>query len=159
MEQAAHWLRETGATVSEVAYGSTRLLLAFTIVVLAACSGDSPADPDDDGRVVEANPSFAADIQEIFDRRGCSSSTCHGAAQQGGMDLREGAAYGSIVGVTATSEPIVRVIPGDPEGSYVVMRLEGRQTTGSRMPLGGAPLDAIDLTNLRNWIANGAPSN
>ncbi len=136
------------------------LLLALSTALLAACSGDSPAEPDDDdGRVVKANPSFAADIQEIFDRRGCSSSACHGSAQQAGMDLRSGAAYGALVDVTASTESIVRVIPGDPDGSYLVMRVEGRQNVGSRMPLGGAPLDAIDLTNLRNWIATGAPAN
>lgn len=134
-------------------------LLALATAALAACSGDSPAEPDDGGRVVKAEPSFAADIQEIFDRRGCSSSTCHGSARQGAMDLRAGAAYASLVGVTATTEPVVRVVPGDPDGSYVVIRVEGRQNAGGRMPLGGAPLDAIDLTNLRNWIANGAPAN
>ena len=138
----------------------TRILLALTAVTFAACSGDSPAEPDDDeDRLVKANPSFAADIQEIFDRRGCSSSACHGSAQQAGVDLRSGAAYDALVGVTASTESIVRVIPGDPDGSYLVMRVEGRQNVGSRMPLGGAPLDAIDLTNLRNWIANGAPAN
>lgn len=139
---------------------TTRLLLALTAATLAACSGDSPAEPDgDDGRVVKDTPSFAADIQEIFDRRGCSSSTCHGSAQQAGMDLRTGAAYGSLVGVTASTESIVRVIPGDPDGSYIVMRVEARQSVGSRMPLGGDPLDAVDLANLRNWIARGAPEN
>lgn len=134
-------------------------LLALTAVTLFACSGDSPAEPDDDDRRVKTNPSFASDIQEIFDRRGCSSSTCHGASPQAGLDLRPGSAYDALVGVTASSEPIVRVIPGDPDGSYVVIRVEGRQTVGSRMPLGGQPLDAIDLANLRNWIAQGALEN
>lgn len=138
---------------------ASRLLLVLTAGGIAACSADSPSEPDDQGRVVKAEPSFATDIQEIFDRRGCSSSTCHGSARQGAMDLRSGAAYASLVGVPATTEPVVRVIPGDPDGSYVVMRVEGRQNAGSRMPLGGAPLDTIDLTNLRNWIANGAPPN
>lgn len=134
------------------------LVPAITALALVACSS-SATEPDDGGRAVKDNPSFAADIQEIFDRRGCSSSTCHGAAQQAGMDLRSGAAYGSLVGVAATSEPIARVVPGDPDGSYVVMRVEGRQSVGSRMPLGGAPLDAVDLANLRNWIARGAAEN
>lgn len=135
------------------------LLLALSTALLAACSGDSPAEPDDDGRTVKEDPSFAADIQEIFDRRGCSSTACHGSARQAGLDLRSGAAYGALVGVGGSTESIVRVIPGDPNGSYVVIRVEGRQTVGSRMPLGGDPLDAIDLANLRNWIARGAAEN
>ncbi len=75
------------------------------------------------------------------------------------LDLRAEAAYSALVGVTATTEPIVRVIPGDPDNSYLVMKLEGRQSVGVRMPLGFAPLDDIDLTNIRNWIAQGAKNN
>ena len=37
--------------------------------------------------------------------------------------------------------------------------LEGRQSVGLQMPRGGTPLDNIDLTNIRNWINNGAPNN
>jgi len=42
---------------------------------------------------------------------------------------------------------------------YIVIKVEGRQSVGSRMPQVGGPLDAIDLANLRNWIAVGAPNN
>jgi hypothetical protein len=37
-----------------------------------------------------------------------------------------------------------------------VIKLEGRQTVGGRMPQTGSPLDSIDLTNVRNWISQGA---
>jgi hypothetical protein len=64
------------------------------------------------------------------------------------------------VGVASTSEPgFLRVEPGDPDNSYVVIKLEGRQNVGARMPLGGAPMDGIDLENIRNWIAAGAQNN
>ncbi len=53
----------------------------------------------------------------------------------------------------------VRVIAGDAQNSYLVKKLEGRQTVGARMPLNGAPLDNIDLTNIRNWIDQGAQNN
>ena len=32
-------------------------------------------------------------------------------------------------------------------------------TVGGRMPLNGTALDNIDLTNIKNWINNGAPNN
>jgi hypothetical protein len=51
------------------------------------------------------------------------------------------------------------VIPGDPDGSYLMIKLEGRQSVGDRMPQTGSPLDSIDLTNLRNWISQGALNN
>jgi hypothetical protein len=76
-----------------------------------------------------------------------------------GLDLRSGSSYGSLVDVRATSEPILRVSPGDPDGSYLVIKLEGRQSVGDRMPQTGAALDSIDLTNIRNWIAQGALNN
>lgn len=137
-------------------------LLAALAFSLSSCGGGSPTSSSGsstDTRTIQANPSFSTTIQEIFNRRSCSSSSCHGTALQARLDLRTGASYGALVNVRATSEPIVRVIPGNPDGSYLVIKLEGRQSVGSRMPQTGSPLDSIDLTNIRNWIAQGALNN
>ncbi len=138
--------------------------LAFILIVfLGACASESPTSSTgsttDDTRTVQANPSFASAIQEIFDRRSCTSSSCHGTAQMAGLDLRTGASYGELVSVRAESESILRVIPGDPDGSYLLIKLEGRQAVGDRMPQTGAALDSIDLANIRNWISQGALNN
>jgi len=53
----------------------------------------------------------------------------------------------------------VRVIPSDAQNSYLVVKLEGRQSSGTRMPQGGSALDNVDLTNIRNWINQGAANN
>ena len=76
-----------------------------------------------------------------------------------GSDLRTGASFAALVNVPAVAEPELRVIPGDPDMSYLVVKLEGRQVAGSMMPQGAAPLDEIDLTNIRNWILQGAENN
>lgn len=148
-----------------------RPLTVALFVTLVACSGDSdpmtpPTTPPPDTttppptRVVKDNPAFQADIYEVFTRRGCTAAGCHGAAQQAGLSLSSAtAAFNNLVGVTATSEPIVRVIPNDADGSYLVIKLEGRQTVGEQMPQGGPALDTIDLNNIKNWINNGAPNN
>ncbi len=139
--------------------------LAFALIVttpLAACMSESPTSsfgPTFDTRGNQANLSFSTTIQEIFNRRSCTSSACHGTAQMAGLDLRAGASFGSLVGVRAASAPILRVIPGDPDGSYLVIKLEGRQSVGDPMPPTGPPLDTIDLTNIRNWISQGALNN
>ena len=143
-------------------------LLACLSLTWAAC-GDSGSptaptmpptpSPTSDTRTIQASPSFSATIQEVFVRRDCINSACHGTARQAALDLRVGAAYGSLVGVPATNEARVRVVPGDPDNSYLVIKLEGRQSIGTRMPQVGAPLDEIDLTNIRNWIAEGAQNN
>lgn len=150
---------------------STRCSIVFALTMAAACGGGGGTGPSGDGngdgggggggggRVVLDDPAFAANIQEIFDRRGCNASSCHGSIQEAGLDLRSGSSHASLVNVQATSEPILRVIPGNANGSYLVIKLEGRQSVGERMPRGQNPLDATDLANIKNWINNGAPNN
>lgn len=147
-------------------------LVLVTVLTFAACGGDSGTNPtgggnngggagggSGSGRVVKPDPSFASDVQEIFDRTGCSASSCHGVVEAAGLRLTSGNSYAELVNVQATSEPVVRVIPGNATGSYLMVKLEGRQTVGGRMPDGGAPLDTIDLHNIRNWINQGAKNN
>ena len=148
-----------------------RLSVFALTSILFACGGgqggtgpgsDNPGYGSDDrtARQILSNPAFTANIQEIFDRRGCSASSCHGSALSANMDLRSSAAFASIVDVAAFSDgAFQRVTPNDAQNSYLVMKLEGRQTVGARMPLGGAVLDNIDITNIRNWINSGAPNN
>ena len=148
-----------------------RIFPLFVLLLLAACGGGGstgPVDDNDDGdngndtptRQILENPSFSTDIQEIFNRRGCTAAQCHGSTEEAGLDLRAGASYAELVNVVAFSDAdFFRVEPGDAQNSYLVMKLEGRQTAGETMPLDGAPLDNIDLTNIRNWIDNGAPEN
>ena len=136
---------------------------------LGAC-GDSGTGPNDNPgngggggggntRVIVTDPSFSNVIQEIFSRRGCSASSCHGSSQQAGLSLSSGSAYANLVNVAATQSGVARVIPGNANDSYLIVKVEGRQTVGERMPLGGSALDNIDLTNLKNWINQGAQNN
>ncbi len=144
------------------------LLIPVLTLLFAACGGSdgSPTAPgtDDDGdtRVIKAEPSFGSDIQEILTRRGCTASNCHGNGS-GNLSLGSSAStnHGRLVGVTSPNSGEVYVIANDAENSYLVKKLEGRQGSGngSRMPLGGSPLDNIDLTNIKNWINTGALNN
>jgi uncharacterized protein YjdB len=106
-------------------------------------------------------PSFSQVVNEIFVRRGCASNGCHGRGA-GDLSLSTNAAtsYADLVNVQATAEPTrIRVLPGEANDSYLVIKLEGRQSSGSRMPISGAPLSATDLANIKNWINAGAPNN
>jgi hypothetical protein len=134
------------------------ILLVFCVA--ASCSTDDyPTSGADASRTIKANPSFTLDIQEIFDRRSCSSSPCHGVSQSAGMDLRSGSAYGNLVGKPSTESALRRVAPGSVDSSYIIQKLEGSNTIGGQMPLGDLPLDVTDLQNIKNWIAQGALSN
>ncbi len=135
-------------------------MFCLAVIGLGCSSDDSPTSSNgDNGRVVKNDPSLSNDIQEIFQRRGCTGGSCHGAAVSAGLDLRPDSAYTHLVNVDATSENEVRVVPGDAENSYLVIKLEGRQNVGQRMPAIGAPLDSIDLQNIKNWINQGAKDN
>jgi hypothetical protein len=112
----------------------------------------------EDMRVVREFPQFRADVMEIFERNGCTSG-CHDLGQ-GGLWLLAGdpaTSYRQLVDEPAHSEDFLRVKRFDPDSSYLIIKIEGRNVVGSAMPPGDA-LDLIDRTNLRNWIENGAPN-
>jgi len=108
-------------------------------------------------------PTIATVQDEIFNRT-CATSSCHDTAAAGGLDLSEYAAFPNLVAVPAANPATqaagrVRVVPGDPDTSFLLAKLLGQLGPGerSRMPLVGRPLspNAIDL--VRRWIAAGAP--
>lgn len=143
-----------------------RISLCVLLVLLAAaCGGDGPTYPGGNGgnggdtRQIVADPSFSQHVWEVFQRRGCAASSCHGGGA-GGLSMSSATvAYEQLVGVPSTGTGEVRVIPSDAANSYLVKKLEGTQGAGSRMPLGMTPLDNIDLTNVKNWINQGAKNN
>ncbi len=144
------------------------LFTGLIALALVACGGEGGMGLDEDEdtgggdgntREIVADPSYANVIQEIFNRKGCAASSCHGASQQAGLDLRTGNSYGNLVNVTSTQSTAARVTPGNADDSYLIIKVEGRQSVGARMPLNGSPLDNIDLTNLKNWINTGAKNN
>ncbi|MCU0288579.1 MAG: hypothetical protein MUF15_19580 [Acidobacteria bacterium] len=103
--------------------------------------------------------SFANDIQVIFTNH-CSISGCHNSASaRAQLVLDEGQAYANLVNVTSTREPnYKRVFPSDAYHSYIVIKLEGRQMVGSRMPLTGSITDT-QLKKIKIWINDGAENN
>ena len=50
-----------------------------------------------------------------------------------------------------------RVVPGNPEASYLIHKLEGRSTiAGVRMPVGGPYLTQGQIDVIKRWIELGA---
>ena len=89
----------------------------------------------------------------------CAASGCHGgAASQQGLRLDPGFSFGNLVCVRVPRDPTqTRVLPGDPNNSFLIRKLEGTQTVGARMPDGGPYLQQSTIDVIRQWIANGAP--
>ena len=61
---------------------------------------------------------------------------------------------------SSASAGAVRVIPGNPNGSYLVQKIEGAPgIVGLRMPRTGPPhLSEAQVKMIRDWIAAGAPN-
>lgn len=108
-----------------------------------------------------ATVSYQKDIVPILEQ---NCATCHlTGSEAGGMSLVGDAAIGFLVGKPSEGAPaIMRVEPGAPDKSYLVMKLEGTHIdhggSGARMPFGGFPLDDGDMAKIRAWIAQGARS-
>ena len=96
---------------------------------------------------------------EIFNRKGCAASQCHGSGQ-GGLTMGDaGTTHGNLVNVTSPTSGQVRVVPGNAGESYLVVKVNPNPPFGQQMPLNGSPLDNVDMTNLQNWINQGAQNN
>jgi hypothetical protein len=70
-------------------------------------------------------------------------------------------AYSSLVNVPARRKPgAIRVIPGDPENSFLTQKLAGGPgLVDERMPDGGPYLTDSQIRIIRRWIEIGAPTN
>lgn len=103
-------------------------------------------------------PSFTTDVQPIFNRE-CTK--CHGTKEKKSkLDLSASESYKALVGVPSREVPAMsRVKPGDPEQSYLWLKLDHRAAEGSGMPKGfffAKSLSQKDLETIRTWIAAGA---
>jgi len=108
---------------------------------------------------VFSDPSFKHNIQPIFSMS-CTMPGCHDSTVKAGLVLLEGPAYINIANVNSTQDRSKkRVLPGDAENSYLVIKIEGRQSIGARMPLAREELDNIHIQNIKNWINKGAIDN
>lgn len=104
--------------------------------------------------------SFAA-VQAIFN----TFCSCHLTTQAPqGEVLLNGLAFQSLVNVLSQEQPgILRVAPGDPDNSYLMIKIDDSSPNvglrvGARMPLGLPPLSSEDIQTIREWIQQGAPN-
>ena len=113
---------------------------------------------NDSSSTPSTNPSFAQDVNPIFAAAGCTASNCHGGGASG-LTLGSSAAsnFAHLVNVASSSAPTFLLVrPNNPTDSYLIMKLEGRQLSGGRMPLGGQALSTTQIATIKNWISAGA---
>jgi hypothetical protein len=143
-----------------------RLAGVGSVLAGLACAGDGSGfmEPDDnDGDGNGGAPTLSADVQPIFSSN-CALSNCHaGSNPVQGMNLSSGQAYANIVNVQSNESPLLRVMPGEPDESYLVHKIQGTQGTvggsGAQMPFGTQPLSQDQIDLIREWITDGAQNN
>lgn len=138
------------------------------LLILSGCKGKggySASQTSGGGAKTAADPAqtaaakFSGDVQPIF-TKSCAHPSCHGQAKSAGMQLSKGMAYDNIVRVKSTEDPqLYRIDPGQPDSSYMVLKLEGKQKIGAQMPLTGGPLPQKDIQIIRSWVKDGAKNN
>jgi methionine-rich copper-binding protein CopC len=146
--------------------GRPRGLALLALLACAGCAGNG-AGLDQNGQPIGSEASGAsgpltADLQSIQDNVFTPICTrCHiGASAPEGLRLDAADSYNLLVGVPSAEVPsVLRVMPGDPDESYLVLKLQGSAgIVGGQMPLGGPYLPQSTIDAIRQWITNGAPN-
>lgn len=143
------------------------LMASCVLVAIGASAACDEKLSDLTGATPNLQPTLSSIQREIFDttdsagRQACTN--CHtdaGRTPPAGMVLRSGVSYSNLVGAASSAKPgAIRVIPGDPENSYLIHKLEGRPgIVGTPMPRGNALLSSGQILVIKRWIERGAPN-
>ena len=141
-----------------------------TVVVIAALCAAVGATALAQECSEHFDSTFALVEKVIFERRGCTSVTCHsGAVPAGGLDLSPGVAWANLIDVPAQTVSadqypgLARVVPGNKKRSLLWLNLASATLPSlwraplRSMPLGGlAPLSSDELALVQLWIEHGA---
>jgi hypothetical protein len=126
---------------------------------------DADGNPEADASDVVADTVTVEEVSEdcvpyeavapLFVSNGCTNSYCHGGpTNASGLGLEDG--YASLVNVGSVGAPgETRVVPGDPDASYLIHKVEGTASAGNPMPPIGE-IASEDVEALRAWIQAGA---
>ena len=135
-----------------------RLALLLTAVLLwAGCGGDDstvgPDGSDGEGQLTEAS---LAQVSEVF-AASCTFSGCHSGGDPAADLSLVGDFAARIVGVDSGQRPDFKLVdPGNPNKSYLLIKVRGDDEMVSQQMPPGNPLSAEQVEIIRAWIASGA---
>lgn len=138
----------------------TPRLMALALLAATTAACDEKLS-DIAGPTPGLEPTFSSIQREILTPTCTPCHTNVGRTPAGGLNLLSDVAYGNLVSVASLQKSgAVRVVPGDPDASYLVQKLEGAAgIIGTRMPRNGTPLTGGQMLIIRRWIQQGAPNN
>ena len=134
------------------------------MLVLGACGAGTGEGLDQNGQPLTAGGPVAlaptlASIQANVFSVNCAIPGCHGGGTvQYGLRLDPGFSAGNLINVPSPRNPnLIRVVPRDPDASFLIQKLQGADgLLGERMPDGGPYLTTAQVNVIRQWIQDGA---
>ena len=135
-----------------------RLSLLLTAALLwASCGGeDSTVGPDGSDGAGQLTEASLAQVSEVF-AISCVFSGCHSGGEPAADLSLEGDFASRIVGVDSGQRPDFKLVdPGNPNKSYLLIKVRGDDEMVSRQMPPGSPLSAEQVEIIRAWIASGA---
>lgn len=143
--------------------GALAALVLFALLAAGCGTVKSPTEPSAPATGGTGGTALTfTQIQTQIFTPVCAKAGCHAAGSSpSGLVLAAGQSYGNLVGrPAAENSALARVAPGNPDGSYIILKLRGDPSiTGERMPLGGPFLSADQIAGIAAWIRAGAPNN
>ena len=127
-------------------------------LALAGCGGGGEDAPPPAAPPVQGLQPTLSSIQEKVFTPSCAATTCHaGPGAQAGLRLEPGLSWVNLYNIASSQDgSLTRVVPMDPDGSFLIQKLEGPML-GGRMPANGPPyLQQATVDVIRQWIQDGA---
>ncbi len=143
-------------------------IISLLLIFLSACGAGDGEGLNAQGRPIEEIPTdppvdpgtgISADLssiqQHVFSP---ICSTCHGGANPAaGLNLSTTEqSFANLINVDSANPLFKRVLPGEPEQSYLYLKVTGNNLAGARMPLGQAALAEEEIQAIKEWIELGA---
>ena len=134
------------------------MLLVAALLWVGCGSDDSTVGPDESAVEGSRTEATLAEVSEVF-AVSCAFSGCHSGGQPAAGLSLEGDFAGRIVGVASEQRSDLKLVdPGNPDKSYLLLKVRGDdEIISQRMPP-GSPLSAEQVEIIRAWIAVGAPT-
>jgi hypothetical protein len=136
---------------------------AFVAVMLTAFGGCGSSSASV-GSTGDGQATFTNIYTSIL-QPACATHHSGGASASGALDMSSQAlAFSNLVGVKAAGSACgtsgdIRVVAGSPTESLLYNKVNGTQSCGAQMPLGGPYLPADEISLIEAWITAGAMNN
>ena len=143
-----------------------RVLGVLAIVASAAACDESLSTLA--GPTPKLEPTFSSIQRDIFETTDVAGRVacvgCHtnvGRTPAGGLNLLAGVSYGNLINISSVQRAgVLRVVPGNPDASYLAQKIDGTPgIIGRRMPFNAPYLSEGQILIIRSWIEKGAQNN